>query len=129
MVHVGAASLVLRMIIRRDTCLSFTPTHSHSQAAVLVIRGLATGTIAPHRYVKLILDEIRMALLIATIIVSVGFIRVLVFGYGALAAVAIGLSLFIIVAVSVVLGACLPLLFHRIRLDPSHAGPTIQVRD
>jgi len=93
-----------------------------------VIRGLATGTIAPHRYVKLILSEMRMALLIATTIVSVGFMRVLVFGYGALAAAAIGISLFIIVAVSVVLGACLPLLLHRIRLDPSHAGPTIQVR-
>ena len=42
-------------------------------------------------------------------------------------ALAIAASLAAIVAVSIVLGALLPLLLHRASIDPAHAGATIQV--
>ena len=44
------------------------------------------------------------------------------------AAAAISLTAFFIVAVSVVVGAALPLCFMRLGIDAAHAGPAIQVQ-
>ena len=52
--------------------------------------------------------------------------RVVGFGYSAQDAVAISASLFAIVFISIVAGAMLPLALHRCRVDPAHAGATIQ---
>ena len=41
--------------------------------------------------------------------------------------IAVSLSLFAITAISVIIGAFLPLAFDRCGLDPAHAGPAIQV--
>lgn len=46
---------------------------------------------------------------------------------GFIASFAITLSLILIVFSSVIIGALLPLMFQMIKLDPAHAGPTIQV--
>lgn len=98
-----------------------------NQSAVLVIRGLATGDISARSQCHYVLGECRMALAIATIMVAAGFVRVTAFGYSRLDAIAISTSLCAIVTSSVVVGALLPLLLHRMQVDPAHAGATIQV--
>jgi len=68
-----------------------------------------------------------MALAIGLILVSAGFLRVVLFKVALLDAVAISASLFVITSSSVVLGAVLPLALNAIRLDAAHASTTVQV--
>jgi Mg/Co/Ni transporter MgtE len=88
-----------------------------NQAAVLVIRGLATG----------LLGECRMALAIAVPMVAAGYVRVIAFHGTHTDALAITTSLLVIVVSSVIFGTLLPLLLHHCGLDAAHAGATIQV--
>lgn len=98
-----------------------------NQAAVLVIRGLALGEIHVGSEGAYLLTEMRLAAQIALVLTCCGCARVLLFGYPLYDALAIAASLAAIVAVSIVLGALLPLLLHRASIDPAHAGATIQV--
>ena len=98
-----------------------------NQAAVLVIRGLATGEVTVASQCRYLWSEVQMALCIASIMVFAGFGRVLLFGGDVRDAVAIASSLLAIVLISIVAGALLPLALHRAGFDPAHAGATIQV--
>ena len=98
-----------------------------NQAAVLVIRGLATGEVSPRRWGHYVLSEVRMAFSISLIMVVAGYARVTLFGYSERDAIAIATTLFLIVITSVVTGSMLPLCLHWMRWDPAHAGATIQV--
>lgn len=98
-----------------------------SQAAVLVVRGLATGEISAKNAVGYVLGEATMALVISLLMVLFGYARVVLFGDSQLDALAISCSLFCIVFSSVLIGSTLPLLLHRCHVDPAHAGATIQV--
>lgn len=98
-----------------------------NQAAVLVIRGLATGEIDARTSTRYIWGEVKMALCIAAAMVAAGYLRVTAFGYTTRDAVAISSSLLAIVFSSVIIGTLLPLLLHRMGCDPAHAGATIQV--
>ena len=57
----------------------------------------------------------------------VGFFRVIITNGGLVNALAIGMSLFMIVLFSVLLGTLLPFVLGWIGMDPAHAGTTIQV--
>ena len=104
-----------------------------NQAAVLVIRGLATGDVNARNYARYLIGECKMALCIAVPMVLAGYVRVIYFHSSTDAAVyrrdalAISVSLLMIVVSSIVIGCLLPLLLHRLRVDPAHAGATIQV--
>lgn len=102
-----------------------------NQAAVRVIRGLATGEVAPDasaRTIGIVSDEVARAIALATILVCAGFVRVVAFDATIADAAAISASLFLIVGTSVVLGTLLPLLLQALRIDAAHASTTIQVR-
>lgn len=100
-----------------------------NQAAVMVIRSLAlTGGRGGVAVSKVLWRESLVALAVGGLMMVVGFARVFLFEGGDwAAATAITLSLWGIVTSSIVLGAALPLLMHKLRLDPAHAGPCIQV--
>jgi Mg/Co/Ni transporter MgtE len=98
-----------------------------NQAAVLVIRGLATGEISARSQFRYLLGECRMALAIAVPMVAAGYVRVIAFHGTHTDALAITTSLLVIVVSSVIFGTLLPLLLHHCGLDAAHAGATIQV--
>jgi len=101
-----------------------------NQAAVRIIRGLATGEVDPaptERTAALVSDELRRALALAFILVVAGFVRVVAFQASIEDAIAISSSLFLIVSTSVVLGTVLPLLLSAMKIDAAHASTTIQV--
>jgi Mg/Co/Ni transporter MgtE len=98
-----------------------------NQAAVLVIRGLATGEISRRSRLIYLWSEAKTAFGLSILMVGVGFARVLAFQYTLTDAMAIATALFIIVLSSVVVGASLPMLLAVLGVDPSHAGATIQV--
>eukprot|EP00308_Calcidiscus_leptoporus_P011622 CAMPEP_0119362434 /NCGR_PEP_ID=MMETSP1334-20130426/9499_1 /TAXON_ID=127549 /ORGANISM="Calcidiscus leptoporus, Strain RCC1130" /LENGTH=728 /DNA_ID=CAMNT_0007377651 /DNA_START=103 /DNA_END=2289 /DNA_ORIENTATION=+ len=98
-----------------------------NQAAVLVIRALATGELNRRTILKYLLGECKVALSLGVILTAIGFARVVIFDYTAIEGAAVAASLFVIVVISVLAGSTLPLALHRIHLDPAHAGATIQV--
>jgi len=98
-----------------------------NQAAVLVIRGLATGDITARTQARYLWSEVRMAMSISALMVCAGYLRVTAFQYSGRDALAITCSLVAIVLSSVIIGSVLPLILHRLHLDPAHAGATIQV--
>ena len=99
-----------------------------NQAAVLVIRGLATGDITAKTYANYLLGEVWMAIAISVPMTLAGYVRVSSFPQQTAAdALAISMSCCMIVFTSVVFGSMLPLVLHRCHCDPAHAGATIQV--
>lgn len=98
-----------------------------NQSAVMVIRGLATGSVRDDNEYKILWRQLLTGLIMAAILVLFGYLRVVLFGSDAVSAAAISLSLFVIVVVSVIMGTLLPLMLHGLGIDPAHAGPTIQV--
>ena len=101
-----------------------------NQAAVRIIRGLATGEVDPaptDRTLSIVSDECLRAGALAVILVVAGFVRVVAFQASIADATAISLALFIIVSTSVILGTLLPLLLQAARIDAAHASTSIQV--
>jgi len=118
-----------------------------NQAAVSAITGLATKEYSTRNIFKVLFRELIVAFLIASTLFVIGIGRVVLFYYGKegtinifgasnaneimepkiMVIASISMSLFIIAFISVLIGAILPFLFKMIKLDPQHAGPTIQV--
>lgn len=68
-----------------------------------------------------------MGICLTLILGAAGFVRVVVFDTTLLEAFAITASLLVIVMVSILIGATLPLIMNYIRIDPAHSSTTIQV--
>ena len=101
-----------------------------NQATVRAITGLATGSIQPRHFFRLLRKEFIAGLLCALLLSGMGFARVHYF-YGHQnmywSVLAISLSLFCIVLTSVILGAALPFILLLMRMNVEHAAPMIQV--
>eukprot|EP00747_Dinoflagellata_sp_TGD_P083933 gnl/TRDRNA2_/TRDRNA2_162313_c0_seq1.p1 gnl/TRDRNA2_/TRDRNA2_162313_c0~~gnl/TRDRNA2_/TRDRNA2_162313_c0_seq1.p1 ORF type:complete len:337 (+),score=43.80 gnl/TRDRNA2_/TRDRNA2_162313_c0_seq1:51-1061(+) len=101
------------------------------QSAVLVIRQLAIarvrGSPDDNSVVGYVFGEICTGAKLALVIGFVCFLRLTLFHVSGLECLAICLSMFTIVFVSVILGTALPLLLDRLRVDPGHGGAAIQV--
>ena len=74
-----------------------------------------------------LLSEIAVGLCLSIILGISGWLRAAVFATPFLETVAITASLFMIVMISVVLGATLPLGMKLVGIDPAHSSTTIQV--
>ena len=100
-----------------------------NQAAVRIIRGLATGEVSPGSpgTTRIVTEEFARAFALGAILVAAGFVRVVAFHGSLVDAAAISASLFLIVVIAVCLGTLLPLLLSSLRVDAAHASTTIQV--
>jgi Mg/Co/Ni transporter MgtE len=98
-----------------------------NQASVRVIRGLALGTLNDRTQSQFLIREIKMAASLSLILAFAGFIRAAVFRTPFPETIAVTSSLFLIVLSSICLGAVLPLLLKKIKIDPAHSSTTIQV--
>jgi magnesium transporter len=99
-----------------------------AQASSLVIRGLALEEIGSGDALRILWRELRMGLVLGGFLGLIGLVRALVVGHSGRGgmAVAVGLSLVACVTFGSVVGAGLPLLIKRLRLDPAvSSGPFI----
>jgi magnesium transporter len=99
-----------------------------SQASALVIRGLAMGEFGVGDAIKIFARELRMGLVLGSILGVIGLTRALLVGHsgGGGMAVAVGLALIACVTFGSVAGALLPLLIKRLGFDPAvSSGPFI----
>jgi len=98
-----------------------------NQSTVNIIRGLATGQVNNSNARSVVLVEAKLGLALGLVLAMLAWARVMITAGDTVSAMAIGASVFFIVATSTIVGAALPILLHRSGLDAAHAGPAIQV--
>ncbi|MFA6991149.1 MAG: magnesium transporter [Candidatus Babeliales bacterium] len=104
------------------TMLIGTGGNAGNQSATLVIRGLTTKEITRQNGIKMLVREMGISLILASIIVLVGFTRVFYTSHDIVSTIAITLSLFLIIVTSITLGTLIPLVLERFNLDPAHSA-------
>ncbi|HLV68902.1 MAG TPA: magnesium transporter [Polyangiaceae bacterium] len=93
--------------------------NSGSQSSTLVIRGLAVGDISTRDWWRVLYRELGQGLVLGALLGSLGLMRVLVAGDGGRFALLIGVTILCIVTMGCVVGGMLPIVLHRVGLDPA----------
>ena len=97
-----------------------------TQASTVIIRGLATGEVSLSNWFKIFSKEIAVGLTIGVVVAFVGALRGYLLEHSIKLALTVGLAMVSVVTLATVLGAVLPLIFKKIRLDPAVvSGPFI----
>ena len=98
-----------------------------SQSSTLIIRGLAVGEIEFSDIFKVIFKEIRVALVVGTLLAFVNRVRIcIMYDRNIMLAVALGITMIAVVMMAKCIGCILPLLAKKIGLDPAiMAAPLI----
>lgn len=94
---------------------------------MLVIRGLAIGSVTESNVKSFLVAELQMGLMLSAILGLAGCLRAAVFLVPLAETIAITTSLCSIVFISILLGALLPLAMKKLYIDPAHSATTIQV--
>jgi magnesium transporter len=98
-----------------------------TQAATIVVRGLATGRVHRHDLVPVLWREVRTSLLIAAVYgVLLATVVGLFFGEPARFCLVVGLGLVCSMVLAAAFGTLVPIGFHSIGVDPAVAtGPLV----
>jgi len=108
--------------------LADTGGNTGSQSATLVVRALALREVGPRDILRILAKEVRVAMLLALLLGTIAFARVLVFGGGSsipdgvslnTIGLAIAIALGLQVITSTLIGALLPLGAARMKWDPA----------
>jgi magnesium transporter len=90
-----------------------------TQAATLVIRGMAVGEIDYRHWLKIATTELAMGLLLGATIGLIGYGRAVMMGESTTLALTVSLSLLLVILLAVLTGALLPLVLRRMSIDPA----------
>jgi magnesium transporter len=93
--------------------------NSGSQSATMIIRGLAVGEIHSTDWWKVALRETMQGLLLGTMLALAGVLRALLGGDGLGMSFLVGSTIVAIVIMGCLVGSMMPLLLHRIGVDPA----------
>lgn len=104
-----------------------TGGNSGSQAATLVIRGLATNEIELKDALKVMWKELRISIAIGSVLSALNFLKVLFIDAQPVAiALTIAIAMLLIVTYAKLVGSLLPLLAKKLKIDPAlMANPMI----
>ena len=104
-----------------------TGGNTGSQAATLIIRGLAMGEVETSDALQVLWKEVRIGLIVGVILSAFNFVRIwLLDGNGPLIALTVCCAMLVIVIFAKVIGSMIPLLVKKINLDPALiANPAI----
>jgi len=115
------------VIVQFLTMLVGAGGNAGNQASVGVVRGIAVGSINRSNAKAVLVREFSMGVALSVILGLAGFFRAKVFAVPWIETIAITTSLFLIVVISVIVGATLPLGMEAVGIDPAHSSTTIQV--
>ncbi|HSV32401.1 MAG TPA: magnesium transporter [Atribacteraceae bacterium] len=97
-----------------------------SQSTAVMVRGLALQNIDRKNFLKMILTEGLIGGILGILLALIGFLRAALLGEGYLIGIVVGLSLWVIVIFSNLLGLLLPLVLKKMKFDPAlSATPVI----
>ncbi len=104
-----------------------TGGNSGSQSSTLIIRGLATGEITTHDWLKVLWKELRISFVVGVLLASINFIRLIIIEkIDILIAITVSITIVVTVMASKIVGGTLPLIAKKLKLDPAiMAGPLI----
>lgn len=117
---------VIPMLVSFMPMIMGTGGNCGSQSSTLIIRGMALDEIRLRDFFKVVLKELRIALICAAVLSVVNSLRVLITYKDPALALVIGLSLIGTVVIAKLVGAMLPMGAKALRLDPAiMANPLI----
>ncbi len=121
------AMAVMPVLITFIPMLMGTGGNCGSQSSTLVIRGLAVGEIEFKDIFRVVFKEIRVALVVGTLLAVVNGIRIyIMYDQNLLLAAALGITMISVVAMAKCIGCILPLLAKKVGVDPAiMAAPLI----
>ena len=107
--------------------LTDTGGNAGSQSSTMVIRGMAVGEIELKDALKVLWKELRVAVIVGTILAIIDFIKIVVQYPGKyLVGMTVALSMFMTVMLANLAGGVLPVLAKKLKLDPAiMAAPLI----
>jgi magnesium transporter len=120
--------LAIPMLVIFMPMLAATGGNTGSQSTTLVIRALAVQEIRPRDIGKVLWKELRVGLMLSAVLGITAFLRVLLQGGGSASldpsllpkvGAAIALALALQVVTSTLIGALLPLVAARLKIDPA----------
>jgi len=124
--HYQEAFATIPLLVAFIPMIMGTGGNCGSQSSTLIIRGLATDEIELKDVFKALWKEIRVSLLVGTVLAIVNGIRIMIQYQDLQLAVVIGITLIATVALAKALGCLLPLLAKKLKLDPAiMASPLI----
>lgn len=121
------AMAVMPVLITFIPMLMGTGGNCGSQSSTLIIRGLAVGEIQFHDFFRVVFKEVRIAIVVSTLLAIVNGIRIyIMYDQNIMLSFALGLTMVSVVVMAKCIGCSLPLLAKRIGLDPAiMAAPLI----
>jgi magnesium transporter len=97
-----------------------------TQASTVIIRGLATGEITVTDWLRIFGKELIVGLSIGVVVAVVAGLRGYFVEHSLQLAITVGCAMVGVVTIATMLGALLPLVFKKIKLDPAVvSGPLI----
>jgi len=97
-----------------------------TQSSTVIIRGLATGEIKMKNILKIFRKELLVGIIMGIIMGILVVARALIMNKNLLLGLAVGIAMVGTVMIATILGALLPLLFKKMKLDPAlMSGPFI----
>lgn len=120
-----ASIVVIPALVSFIPMLMDTGGNAGSQASTLIIRGMALKEIKPNDGLKVFFKEIRVSLIVGVALAIINFVRVWIM-YNIQLALVVSLTLIIVIFMAKTIGAMLPLLAKKLKLDPAlMAAPLI----
>ena len=121
-----AAFATLPILVSFIPMIMGTGGNCGSQASTLIIRGLAMDEIKSKDIVKVIWKEFRVSLLVGIILAIVNGIRIMISYNDFNLAVIVGITLVLTALMAKLIGAVLPIVAKKLKLDPAiMAAPII----
>ncbi len=90
-----------------------------TQSATLIIRAIAVGDLTIKKWFRVVKKELIIGLMLGTTLGVLLFFRTLIFKEGALIGLTLGLTTLSIIVMANILGAILPLILTKLKLDPA----------
>lgn len=122
-----AAFAALPLLVTFIPMLTGTGGNAGSQSSALIIRGLTTGDVEPSDIFKVIWKEVRVGVMVGMILGLVNFVRLIITYPGnTMICLTVVLSLFFTVIMAKTIGCVLPIIAHKLKIDPAiMAAPLI----
>ena len=117
--HYEASFAALPMLVSFIPMLMDTGGNCGNQSSVLMVRGLALGEIEPRDALRVAFKELRVALIVGSVLAVVNGLRVFIMYKDFRLAVLIAISLLLAIIIAKLIGCTLPLAVQRIGLDPA----------
>jgi len=106
--------------------LSGSGGNAGTQSSTVVIRGLSTGEIEMRDLLKVLRKEMATGIFLGVGMGILAAIRAVILNKDYLLAVTVGIAMIVTVLVATTLGAVLPIMFKKLKLDPAlMSGPVI----